>query len=105
MANPTEVENFSNVNGVTYESVFDKSNGRLCVKSTQDVEPIIEANKRIRNDFKDYHKKEFVRVASIPNIKVEELMKNGIWFDKKRFKKWLNDPDNRYFRPQRYVGR
>jgi hypothetical protein len=38
------------------------------------------------------------RVASIPNLVWEELVRNGTAQDNKKLKAWLNDPDNRAFR-------
>jgi hypothetical protein len=44
------------------------------------------------------------KVASIPLIVVQQLAKKGIMNqaggikDKVRFRKWLNDPDNRFFK-------
>ena len=69
----------------------------MVVKKTQDISPILENNKNLRNSF-DGYRGEFHMAASIPNQIVEELMKEGIWQDKKRLKAWLNDPDNRAFR-------
>lgn len=37
-------------------------------------------------------------VARIPIVKLEELMRKGITRDQKAMKKWLNDPENRYYR-------
>ena len=44
------------------------------------------------------------KVASIPLVVVQQLSKQGIMTnagaikDKVRFRKWLNDPDNRFFK-------
>ena len=38
------------------------------------------------------------RVASIPAVIWEDLIRRGIAGDKKKLKAWLNDPDNRAFR-------
>jgi hypothetical protein len=37
-------------------------------------------------------------VARIPNIVVDQLMREGLWWDKKAMKKWLNDPNNKGWR-------
>ena len=44
------------------------------------------------------YKEGWTKVATIPNIIIDQLMKDGVWFDKKKMKQWLNDPDNKYFR-------
>ena len=48
----------------------------------------------------DKHAKygEWSKIASIPLSIYYELKKKGITDDPKRLKKWLNDPDNKYFR-------
>lgn len=43
------------------------------------------------------------RVARIPMVIYEELMRLGITRDPKAMKKWLNDPDNRVFRTREGV--
>ena len=93
-----ETEIARHINGVDYESTFENGGERLVVRKVQDVQPIIDLNTRLRNDYTGTQGKTFVKAAVIPNIKIEELMKEGIWQDKKRLKAWLNDPDNRAFR-------
>jgi hypothetical protein len=93
-----ETEIAAHINGVNYETSFEDGGTRIVVKKTQNVQPIIDANTRQRNDFNGTHGREFVKAASIPNIQVEKLMKKGIWQDPARLKAWLNDPDNRAFR-------
>lgn len=88
-------EDARNINGVLYKTMF--SGDRLVVKKSQNLEPILDFNKAQRDEFRDY-RGDMHKVASIPNLIVEKLMKEGIWQDKLRLKKWLNDPDNRAFR-------
>ena len=38
------------------------------------------------------------RVARIPMVVVEQMMREGIWGDQDRMKVWLNDPENAPFR-------
>jgi len=38
------------------------------------------------------------RVARIPLIVVEQMMRDGVWNDPERMKAWLNDPANAAFR-------
>ena len=38
------------------------------------------------------------KVASIPLVVWNDLQKKGITRDKAAFKRWLNDPDNKFFR-------
>ena len=82
----------------------DDSEGKIHIETTQDVQPVLEENK-IRSNLGEFHnkKKDWYHAASIPLV-VEQLVKKGIMHphgavkDKARFKKWVNDPDNRAFR-------
>lgn len=38
------------------------------------------------------------RLARVPIALHIDLVRKGIWGDKKRMRAWLNDPDNRFFR-------
>ena len=38
------------------------------------------------------------RVARIPMIVVEKMMREGIWGNQERMKEWLNHADNKYWR-------
>jgi hypothetical protein len=74
----------------------------------QDCEDIIESNKYLYNlhDQRapfvqrkaDGTKEVFHRVGNIPMVILMDLMSKGILDDDKAFKKWLDDPDNKYFR-------
>lgn len=80
------------------ESVDDKN---FAIQTVQETTPIIEANKLEMADMTariGSGKEEFVKVASIPLTIYMDLQKKGITKDPKAFKRWLNDPDNAYFR-------
>ena len=83
---------------------WDNIEDKLIVESIQDTDPILKANKIERNEFdvqrnSDMKYKEgWNKVATIPNIVIDQLMRDGTWFDKQAMKKWLNDPDNKAFR-------
>ena len=75
------------------------------INTYQDVEPVLEENKKSYNNYGDkltFGKAgEGVRVASIPLTVWENWIKetNGaIQKDDKLLKKYLNDPDNKYFK-------
>ena len=63
-----------------------------------------ENNKIARNEFDVLHNSDskhangWTKVAEIPNIVIDQLMREGRWTDRKAMKKWLNDPDNKMFR-------
>ena len=89
---------------VKQKAHWDNIDEKLVVQSTQDTAPILERNKAERNEFDVQrnsgmkYKEGWTKVASIPNIVVDKLMRDGTWFDKKAMKKWVNDPDNKAFR-------
>lgn len=104
MARQSVIDDSRNVNGILYETV-DQDGGILITKK-QDVSAILAQAKRERDAFPEHnghYGRDMVKAATIPNIEIEKLMRNGIWFDKKRLKAWLNDPDNRAFRTSRGV--
>jgi len=82
-----------------YESGDSLKDDKIIISETQDVTNIIEMNKRSANEI-DKHKPygEWSKVASIPLNLYYDLKRQGIVDDPARFKKWLNDPDNRFFR-------
>jgi hypothetical protein len=95
---PTLYEKYDEVTTRYTEIVTDSETGLPLITYTQDVKPIIEANKRAANNFAGTNNDGFTRVASIPNVVVQRLMQTGIWYDEKAMNAWLDDPDNRFFR-------
>ena len=82
---------------------YDTNTEEVVMSSYQDIAEIVKKNRADRKAFaidKNSGGKfgDFAKVASIPNVVVDGLMKSGIWFDRVAFKKWLNDPDNHVFR-------
>jgi hypothetical protein len=83
---------------------LDNIDGKLIIESSQDTAPILESNRFERNEFDVKHNSDmkydrgFTKVATIPNIIIDKLMRDGTWFDKKAMKKWLNDSNNKAFR-------
>jgi hypothetical protein len=78
------------------------ANGLLVVRIRQQTAAIVEANKQAQTSFDPTHHRRaragFVRVASIPNVVVMQLCDAGIWDDPKALAKWLDQPENRFFR-------
>lgn len=81
--------------------------GGVVYETRQDVSGIIEQNKR---EFSLYDERSKWsddlygnKVASIPLTVIDDLNKQGIMrgfhvLDEKRFRAWLNNPENRFFR-------
>ena len=76
-----------------------ESDDSIVIQTVQDVSSIIKHNKIQANEI-DKHQKygEWSKVASIPMSIYYELKKKGIANDQAAMKKWLNDPDNKYFK-------
>ena len=96
---PTLYEKYDEVTTRYTEIVTDDETGLPIITFTQNVKPILEANKRAASHFTGPDKKHgFTRVASIPNVVVQRLMQTGVWYDQKAMNAWLNQRDNRVFR-------
>ena len=83
----------------------DETDDTFTINTVQDVEPIVEANKRKFNDYGDKlsagKRGEWHHAASVPFNIWEQWMKdtNGaIEKDSKLLARYLNDPDNKYFK-------
>ena len=79
---------------------YDAGTDQYILRDEQDVTGIVEANRAMRNDTFGRHPKDGLgrQVASIPLGLFFELYKKGVTRNKRDFARWLNDPDNRYFR-------
>ena len=85
--------------------MIEHSDGRTTFNTYQDVEPIIEHNKMMMNEYGDKltpgKRGTWHRVASIPvNVWEQWLIDtdHAIEKDKKLLNKYLYDPDNKFFR-------
>lgn len=79
---------------------YDHATDQFHIETVYDAEDVIEFNKAL-----DSHvgpdakwKGDMHRVASIPLTIYMDLVKQGITKDEKAFRRWLNDPQNRFFR-------
>jgi squalene cyclase len=81
--------------------------GGVVYETRQDVSGIIEQNQREFNQYDERAKWSGDvygnKVASIPLTVIDDLNNQGIMrgfhvLDEKRFRAWLNNPDNRFFR-------
>ena len=83
----------------------DHNDGTYSIVTYQDVNPILETNKDMNNNYGDKltpgKQAHGTRVASIPSIIWEQWLKDtggAIEKDPKLLAKYLNDPDHKYFR-------
>ena len=86
-------------------TVEEHSDGSVSFKTHQDLEPIVEQNKLMQKEYGDKltpgKQTHGHRVASIPFNIWEKWMEDtggAIGKDPKLLAKYLNDPDNKFFR-------
>jgi len=83
---------------------FADGEGGLVIQAEQNLTPIIELNKAQYNQTDERAKwGEWAKIASLPNSVVADLNASGVMkghaiTDLKRFKAWLNNSDNKFFR-------
>ena len=85
--------------GMTQLFHYDPIEDTFTIETIQDTTAIVEGNKAEYNSIDERAQYgEFSKIASIPLNLFYDLQKRGITRDKAKFRAWLNDPDNRYFR-------
>jgi hypothetical protein len=78
---------------------YDDDTGECRVEQVQNTDFIVEQNKqRLAQSSARDKWGEMTLVATIPMSLWADLNAKGIVKDTKEFKKWLNDPENRFFR-------
>ena len=82
-----------------------ETNGDMRVDTVQDVTPITEQNKVFQNEYRYGNligntQKHHQKVAEIPATLYHDLVEKlgDPKHNLKSWKKWLNDPENRFFR-------
>lgn len=65
------------------------ADGNVVVEHRQDVEPLYEYVKEMRNNHSGRFDKDFNLAYHLPPVIVEDLMRRGIFKDSDAFKKWL----------------
>lgn len=86
------------------ETNFHDVDGNHFIETKQDISAILERNKAQFNAIDERAKwGEWTKIASLPNVVIDDLNKQGIMrgfavVDEKRFRTFLNNPDNRFFR-------
>lgn len=85
--------------GITEYFYYDPDTDKVTIQQVQNTTHIVEQNKKQFNATDERAKwGDWSKVASIPISVWADLNAKGIVRDKAAFKKWLNDPSNRYFR-------
>jgi hypothetical protein len=86
------------------ETNFHDVDGNHFIETKQDISAILESNKAQFNAIDERAKwGEWTKIASLPNVVIDDLNSQGIMrgfavVDEKRFRTFLNNPDNRFFR-------
>ena len=90
--------------GITEFYHFDPVTHGFVIETQQDISGLIELNKTVANDARGDWKGDLHHVASFPLTIVMELAKQGIMtaggniLDDKKFRQWLNSPENAVWR-------
>lgn len=90
--------------GTRQTIAHDDGDGGLILETKQDVSHIIEGNKKMFNEVTSLNKwGDLTHVARLPLTVIDDLNRKKIMrgfavIDETRFKAFLNDPDNRFFR-------
>lgn len=91
---------------VTYFDV-DEETDKIILRTEQLVGPLLEANHQSYNECNHSPWGDGQRVARIPVTMLLKLLQDGVLEDRfgnlsikdqPRFRRWLNDPENRFFR-------
>jgi hypothetical protein len=83
---------------------FHATDDQYVFERTQDITDIVEQNKALYNATDERERwGEWTRYAQLPFAVIDDLNKQGIMrgfavADEKKFRAWMNDPENRHFR-------
>lgn len=77
--------------GVERTMIFDEGSPQFVVRTSQDVEPILDSIARDREIMPNNGENKLA--ARIPTVIYEELQRQGITEDESLFKAWLNGPE------------
>jgi len=81
---------------------LDGSLTNVSEQATSELKHIVDGNEKLKfdtrhntykGDSKFHH-----RVARIPLIVVEQMIRDGVWGNQERMREWLNNPENAPFR-------
>ena len=77
-------------NGIVRETVVDED-GTILINTFQDLEPVLDSIARDRELYKNDGDNKVI--GRLPMIKVEELIRRGIYDDPDAFDKWWNSTE------------
>ena len=76
----------------------DGAGEEYTLRTEQEVSPLLDLTKYTYNNDGGSWRGDVHHVASLPNAVWFDLKQKGIIDDEKAFRKWLDDPANRFFR-------
>jgi hypothetical protein len=76
-------------------SEFATEDDKNIYHTTQNVQPILD---NVKNLSYNKQRKELKHVAEVPMVIYQQAIREGWANDRKKWKNWLNDPDNKLFR-------
>jgi hypothetical protein len=85
------------VTGISHVFYYDDETDEARIVAEQEVDEIIDENKSLYNDAPTQWG-DYARVAQLPLTVYHDLKRKGIIDNPAEMRKWLNDPDNRFFR-------
>lgn len=86
------------------QTAYADGEGGLVIETAQDISDLIERNKASYAQTDENARwGEWAHIGSLPLSVIQDLNRKGLLrgfyiIDQKKFKAWLNDPENRYFR-------
>ena len=78
-----------------FMSEFATEDEKNIYHSSQNVQPILDSVKNLSHGEQS---KELKHVAEVPMVIYQKAIREGWANDKAKWKKWLNDPNNKLFR-------
>ena len=83
--------------GISHVLYHDEADGVSHYVAEQATDYLLDFNRKQANEAGKRFGN-WAKVASLPMTVFMDMKKKGILDDSKAFKRWLNDPDNRFFR-------
>jgi hypothetical protein len=98
MTDRTILDTWNETTRRSTELIVDGETGLPLIRHTQDVKPILEANKRLANNFTGPNKEGFTLVARIPVVVWNEWRRLGITRDEAALNAALQMRESMYLR-------
>ena len=94
---PKATTQLSNESGVQTAIHTENGDGTFSITKQQDVQPTLDYTKYLREQPVN-RKADDRHVAEIPPVIAAQLLRDGILQDSNRLLKWLDNPENKYFK-------